>query len=85
MSDLRRVGLIGDGLMDHGTDKNILQHDYPLTIVEPRNRKPVESLLVNGTFARWPFPRWPSCQHASTGEQHRDQTPVQFFLPCYAD
>ncbi len=80
MSDLRCVDLIGDRLMNHDTGENILQHDYPLTIVEHRNCKPVERLLLKSAF-----PRWPICRHASTGEQLRDQMPVQLLLPCYAD
>jgi 3-hydroxyisobutyrate dehydrogenase-like beta-hydroxyacid dehydrogenase len=45
---IKRIGLIGVGLMGHGIGKNILAKGYPLTIMAHRNRAPVESLIALG-------------------------------------
>jgi 3-hydroxyisobutyrate dehydrogenase-like beta-hydroxyacid dehydrogenase len=44
----KRIGLIGAGLMGHGIGSNILKHDYPLTVLVHRNRKPVDDLIAGG-------------------------------------
>jgi 3-hydroxyisobutyrate dehydrogenase-like beta-hydroxyacid dehydrogenase len=44
----QRIGLIGAGLMGHGIGRNILKHDYPLTVLVHRNRKPVDDLITGG-------------------------------------
>ena len=44
----QRIGLIGAGLMGHGIGRNILKHDYPLTVLVHRNRKPVDNLITGG-------------------------------------
>lgn len=48
MSDNKRVGLIGVGLMGHGIGKNILKNGYPLNVLAHRNRAPVEDLITQG-------------------------------------
>ena len=49
MSDGRRIGFLGVGLMGHGAAKNILERGgYPLTILGHRNREPVDDLIARG-------------------------------------
>ncbi len=49
MSDNRRIGFIGVGLMGHGAAKNILERGgYQLTILGNRNREPVDDLVGRG-------------------------------------
>jgi 3-hydroxyisobutyrate dehydrogenase-like beta-hydroxyacid dehydrogenase len=45
---IKRIGLIGVGLMGHGIGKNILAKGYALTIMAHRNRAPVDSLIALG-------------------------------------
>jgi 3-hydroxyisobutyrate dehydrogenase-like beta-hydroxyacid dehydrogenase len=45
---IKRVGLIGVGLMGHGIGKNILEKGYPLTVMAHRNRAPVDDLVAKG-------------------------------------
>jgi 3-hydroxyisobutyrate dehydrogenase-like beta-hydroxyacid dehydrogenase len=45
---MKRIGLIGAGLMGHGIGRNILKNGYPLTVLVHRNRKPVEDLITGG-------------------------------------
>lgn len=45
---IKRIGLIGAGLMGHGIGKNILAKGYALKVMAHRNRGPVESLIVLG-------------------------------------
>ncbi len=45
---IKRVGLIGVGLMGHGIGKNIVTKGFELTVVAHRNRAPVESLIALG-------------------------------------
>jgi len=49
---IKRVGLIGVGLMGHGIGKNILEKGYPLTVMAHRNRGPVDDLLAKGAHER---------------------------------
>ena len=65
----QRIGLIGAGLMGHGIGRNILKHDYPLTVLVHRNRKPVEDLTsrrveVNPLTGGYPTGSW--------GDESRD-------------
>ena len=53
---IKRVGLIGVGLMGHGIGKNILAGGYDLTVMAHRNRAPVDSLVSRGAVER-PTPR----------------------------
>lgn len=45
---IKRVGLIGVGLMGHGIGKNILEKGYHLTVMAHRNRGPVDDLVAKG-------------------------------------
>ena len=49
---IKRVGLIGVGLMGHGIGKNILAKGYPLTVMAHRNRGPVDDLVAKGAHER---------------------------------
>lgn len=48
MSDKRKVGFIGVGLMGHGMAKNLMLKGHPLTILGNRNREPVDDLVSKG-------------------------------------
>ncbi|MFT3988652.1 NAD(P)-dependent oxidoreductase [Aestuariivirga sp.] len=45
---IKRVGMIGVGLMGHGIAKNIVEKGFDLTVMGHRNRAPVEDLLAKG-------------------------------------
>ena len=45
---IKRVGLIGVGLMGHGIGKNILAKGYELTVMAHQNRAPVDDLIAKG-------------------------------------
>lgn len=49
---IKRVGLIGVGLMGHGIGKNILARGYELTVMAHRNRAPVDDLIARGAHER---------------------------------
>jgi 3-hydroxyisobutyrate dehydrogenase-like beta-hydroxyacid dehydrogenase len=49
---IKRVGLIGVGLMGHGIGKNILNKGYELVVMAHRNRGPVDDLLARGATER---------------------------------
>ncbi len=49
---IKRVGLIGVGLMGHGIGKNILAKGYELTVMAHRNRAPVDDLISKGAKER---------------------------------
>ncbi len=49
---IKRVGLIGVGLMGHGIGKNILAKGYQLTVMAHRNRAPVDDLVAKGAEER---------------------------------
>ncbi len=49
---IKRVGLIGVGLMGHGIGKNILAKGYELTLMAHRNRAPVDDLIAKGAKER---------------------------------
>ena len=49
---IKRVGLIGVGLMGHGIGKNILAKGYELTVMAHRNRAPVDDLIAKGAKER---------------------------------
>lgn len=49
---IKRVGLIGVGLMGHGIGKNILAKGYELTVMAHKNRAPVEDLVAKGAHER---------------------------------
>jgi 3-hydroxyisobutyrate dehydrogenase-like beta-hydroxyacid dehydrogenase len=45
---IKRVGLIGVGLMGHGIGKNILAKGFELVVMAHRNRGPVDDLISKG-------------------------------------
>ena len=45
---IKRVGLIGVGLMGHGIGKNVLGKGFALNVMAHRNRVPVDSLIGMG-------------------------------------
>jgi 3-hydroxyisobutyrate dehydrogenase-like beta-hydroxyacid dehydrogenase len=45
---IKRIGLIGVGLMGHGIGKNLLEKGYELIVMAHRNREPVDSLIAKG-------------------------------------
>ncbi|MFN0190681.1 MAG: NAD(P)-dependent oxidoreductase [Aestuariivirga sp.] len=45
---MKKVGLIGVGLMGHGIGKNILAKGYPLSLMAHHNRAPVDDLISKG-------------------------------------
>ncbi|HEY7764562.1 MAG TPA: NAD(P)-binding domain-containing protein, partial [Aestuariivirgaceae bacterium] len=45
---VKRIGLIGAGLMGHGIGKNIVENGLALAVMAHRNRAPVEDLLRRG-------------------------------------
>lgn len=45
---IKRVGLIGVGLMGHGIGKNILKKGFELTVMAHRNREPIDDLVKLG-------------------------------------
>lgn len=49
---IKRVGLIGAGLMGHGIGKNILEKGYHLTVMAHRNRAPIDDLVAKGAHER---------------------------------
>ena len=49
---IKKVGLIGVGLMGHGIGKNILAKGYDLTVMAHRNRAPVDDLIAKGAHER---------------------------------
>lgn len=49
---IKRVGLIGVGLMGHGIGKNILEKGYELTVMAHHNRAPVDDLVARGAHER---------------------------------
>jgi 2-hydroxy-3-oxopropionate reductase len=49
---IKKVGLIGAGLMGHGIGKNIVTKGFALSVCAHRNRAPVESLVSMGAIER---------------------------------
>lgn len=49
---IKRVGLIGVGLMGHGIGKNILAKGYHLTVMAHQKRGPVDDLIARGAVER---------------------------------
>jgi 3-hydroxyisobutyrate dehydrogenase-like beta-hydroxyacid dehydrogenase len=45
---IKRIGLIGAGLMGHGIGKNIVTKGFALTVMAHRNRAPVDDLISLG-------------------------------------
>src|SRR5215831_15813821 len=49
---IKRVGLIGAGLLGHGIGKNVLARGYELLVMAHRNRAPIEDLVSRGASER---------------------------------
>jgi 3-hydroxyisobutyrate dehydrogenase-like beta-hydroxyacid dehydrogenase len=47
---IKRIGLIGAGLMGHGIGKNIVTKGYALKVMAHRNRAPVDDLISLGAI-----------------------------------
>jgi len=45
---MKRIGLIGVGLMGHGIATNIVKHGYPLTLLEHPGNQPLDALVAAG-------------------------------------
>ena len=45
---MKRIGMIGVGLMGHGIATNIARHGYPLTLLEHPGNQPLDALLEAG-------------------------------------
>ncbi len=45
---MKKIGMIGVGLMGHGIASNIVKHGYPLTVMEHAGNQPLDSLLAQG-------------------------------------
>ena len=48
MTDKRKLGFIGVGLMGHGLAKNLLKHGHSMTLLEHPGNQPVDDLLRLG-------------------------------------
>ena len=44
----KKIGFIGAGYMGYGMAKNILKHNFNLTVIAHKNRIPIEKLLKLG-------------------------------------
>jgi 3-hydroxyisobutyrate dehydrogenase len=51
MSEPKRIGLVGVGLMGHGIATNIVRHGYPLTFLDHPGNQSVDDLLAAGARA----------------------------------
>lgn len=47
---MKTIGMIGIGLMGHGIASNILQHGYPLGMLEHPGNQPLEDLIQRGAI-----------------------------------
>jgi 3-hydroxyisobutyrate dehydrogenase-like beta-hydroxyacid dehydrogenase len=45
---MKKIGMVGIGLMGHGIAHNLAKHGYPLTVVEHSGNQPLEQLLAAG-------------------------------------
>lgn len=45
---MKKIGMIGIGLMGHGIASNIVKHGYSLTVMEHAGNQPLDSLLAQG-------------------------------------
>jgi 3-hydroxyisobutyrate dehydrogenase-like beta-hydroxyacid dehydrogenase len=45
---MKRVGMVGIGLMGHGIATNIAKHGYPLTVLEHAGNQPLDTLKLAG-------------------------------------
>ena len=45
---MKKIGMVGVGLMGHGIASNLLKHGYPLTLLEHAGNQPLDTLLLAG-------------------------------------
>jgi 3-hydroxyisobutyrate dehydrogenase len=45
---MKKIGMVGVGMMGHGIATNIVKHGYPLTILEHPGNQPLDALLAKG-------------------------------------
>ena len=45
---MKKIGMVGVGMMGHGIASNILKHGYPLTLLEHPGNQPLDALLAAG-------------------------------------
>jgi 3-hydroxyisobutyrate dehydrogenase-like beta-hydroxyacid dehydrogenase len=45
---MKRIGMVGVGMMGHGIASNILKHGYPLVVLEHPGNQPLDALLAAG-------------------------------------
>ena len=45
---MKKIGMVGIGLMGHGIASNLLKHGYPLTVLEHPGNQPLGALLAAG-------------------------------------
>ncbi len=45
---MKKIGIVGVGLMGHGIASNLLKHGYPLTVLEHPGNQPLDALLQAG-------------------------------------
>ena len=45
---MKKIGMVGIGLMGHGIASNLLKHGYPLTVLEHAGNQPLDALLKAG-------------------------------------
>ena len=45
---MKKIGMVGVGLMGHGIASNLLKHGYPLTVLEHPGNQPLDALLQAG-------------------------------------
>jgi 3-hydroxyisobutyrate dehydrogenase-like beta-hydroxyacid dehydrogenase len=48
MSDKRKLGFIGVGLMGHGLSKNLLKHGHAMTLLDHPGNQPIDDLIRMG-------------------------------------
>ena len=45
---MKKIGLIGVGMMGHGIASNIVKHGYPLAVLEHPGNQPLDALIAAG-------------------------------------
>ena len=49
---MKKIGMVGIGLMGHGIASNIVKHGYPLTVLEHAGNQPLDALKAAGVQTR---------------------------------
>ena len=45
---MKKIGMVGIGMMGHGIARNIAKHGYPLTVLEHAGNQPLDELKAAG-------------------------------------